>query len=67
MIKIELIINEESKEMAYQLLALAIKKKYKPIIRPLFQIYTDDGLEPVTNKILQNQLWRDEAGQDYDY
>lgn len=67
MIKIELLINENDEAMARQLLALAIKKKYKDRIRPYYEIYTDEGMEVITNRELQNQLWTDDSGQDFDF
>ena len=65
--QITLTVDEHSKERAYQLLAIAIKKKHKDVIRPYFQIFQDDGLIDVENTDLQNDLWRDEAGTSYDY
>jgi len=64
--EITLLIDESEKEMAYQLLALAIKKKYKDRIRPCYPMYSDDGLKPTLDIRLQNDLWLDDSGQPFD-
>lgn len=66
--KITLLVNEETEEMAYQLLALAIKKKYKKQVRPC--IHAGDRQNDVyivQNEKSQNEYWRKIAGQSYDY
>ena len=66
--RIELIVEEENEQMAYQLLADAIKKKFKNNIRPYFELINEEGEEEaVTDHELQNSLWmNDKAGMPYD-
>lgn len=66
--RIELIVEEENEQMAYQLLAEAIKKKHKDKIRPFFELVDEDGdILPVEDHEMQNSLWRnDKAGSPYD-
>ena len=57
---ITLEVTESSEEMAYQLLALAIKKKYKDRVRPYFDSQT-------CLEIDREEVWQERSGQPYDY
>jgi hypothetical protein len=71
--KITLMVEEISEEMAYQLLAIAIKKKFKKQVRPCLKAgnqcdrYHMDDIYILRNKESQNNAWQAIAGQPYDY
>jgi len=65
--KISLLVEETTKEMAYQLVAIAVKKKHKKKIRPWFEMTAEHGHRIREDKELQNQLWINVSGQPYDY
>ena len=63
--QITLEIEANSEAMAYQLLAIAIKKKFKKEIRPYFVSPTNE-LDIMT-AFEKEVIWNEKAGQSYDY
>ena len=57
--QITLKVEESSESMAYQALAIAIKKKFKKQIRPFFPEWSDSYVRCCE--------WQKRAGAPYDY